>query len=154
MIDVFLQHLDEHLSRHGVITDVLLRTEQSLADEEGSREVVLFFAASETELDKPVATIHLFPLDERGTCELEVEIEFAQKDESDFKPLWLAAQALVAEISLTEKKRYLAPGQIAESSVVLDYHFLLDLPETDEEEISFRQTLERFAEDLGKLIRL
>jgi hypothetical protein len=154
MLDVFLEHLDQHLSRHGVITDVVLRTERSLAEEEGTREVALFFTASETELDKPVATVHLFPLDERKTCELEVEIEFVRKETLDVQQLWRRAQERVAEISLTEKKRYLSPERLAESSVVLDYHFLLELPETQAEEEQFHRTLERFAADLGQLIRL
>ncbi|MFY0545300.1 hypothetical protein [Brevibacillus sp. H7] len=155
MLDVLLQHLDEFLSRHGVITNVVLRTERSLLEEEeGTREVALYFAASEEELDKPVATLHLFPLDEQNTFELEVEIEFARNDEEEVNQLWLASQKIVPEVSLTEKKRYLSPGRLAESSIILDYHFLLDLPKANQDEQVLRQTLERFAADLGKLIRL
>jgi len=156
MLEVLLQRLDECLSRHGVITNVVLRTERSLFDEEeGNREVALFFSAYATEeADNPVATVHLFPLDEQNICEVEVEIEFVRMEPTDVPQLWKKVQERAAEISLTEKKRYLAPDRMAEYHVILDYHFIVELPQTQEEEEQFQHMLEQFAADLGQLVRL
>jgi len=156
MLEVLLQRLDECLSRHGVITNVVLRTERSLFDEEeGNREVALFFSASATEeAENPVATVHLFPLDEQNICEVEVEIEFVRMEPTDVPQLWKKAQEWATEISLTEKKRYVAPDRMAEYDVILDYHFMVELPQTREEEEQFQHMLEQFAADLGQLVRL
>jgi hypothetical protein len=156
MFQQYIEALDQHLSRHGVITDVVLRTGRSLLEEEDTREVTIFFAAGEAESNQPVAAVHLFLLGEGTTCELEVEIELVQAltDRQEASRLWAEAQTIVSEISLTEKRRYLPPDRLAESSVMFNYHFLLDWPQTEAEESAFHQTLERFAADLGRLIRL
>jgi hypothetical protein len=156
MFQPFIEALDQHLSRHGVITDVVLRTERSLLEEEDSREVTIFFAAGEAEPDKPAAAVHLFLLGDGTTCELEVELELVRElsDRQELSRLWAEAQTIVSEISLTEKRRYLRPDRVAESSVALNYHFLLDWPQTEAEEAAFHETLERFAADLARLIRL
>jgi hypothetical protein len=156
MFQPFIEALDQHLSRHGVITDVVLRTERSLLEEEDSREVTLFFAATDAEPDKPVAAVHLFLPGAGTTCELEVEIELAGEPRSpeEMSRLWAEAQAIVPELSLSEKRRYLSPERLAEFTVTLDYHFLLEWPRTEADEAVFRQTLERFAADLGRLLRL
>lgn len=154
MLEVFIEKLDQHLSERGVITNVILRTEHSLYEDEESREIELIFAEAEAvdALQQPLAQIHLFPLDQHGTCEIEVELQFAARQEPG--RLWEEARKIVPEISLTEKRRYISPERMVEESVVLDYHFVLSLPETEEEERVFADTLGRFAADLAALIRL
>lgn len=154
MFEQLYEQLDTLLSRHGIITNVLLKSERSLLAEEELLQMELYFAAADQE-HLPLASIHLFPLDE-GTCEVEVEITFDQINqqarESAF--LWEQARSIVEEISLSEKKRFLAADRVAEHLLVLDYHFLVSLPQTEKEAASFLQTLTHFAADLGKLVRL
>lgn len=156
MLEWLIERLEEHLLQHGVIVNIVLRTERSLFEEEGTREVTLYFAASDDQPDKPVVAIHLFPLDEEGMSEVEVEIEYTEHadQQGDGRRLWEQAKDIVANISWTQKQRYLAPGQLAESRVILDYHFLLDAPHTEAEEQQLKLTIERFAADLGQLVRL
>lgn len=154
MLEVFIEKLDQHLSQRGVITNLLLRSEHSLYDDQETREIELVFAESESAeaFNQPFASIHLFPLDQQGTCEIEVELQFQEREETG--RLWEEARKIVPEISLTEKRRYICPERLVETSIVLDYHFVLSLPETDEEERVFTETLRRFAADLASLIRL
>jgi hypothetical protein len=154
MLDVFIENLDQHLSQRGVITNLILRTERSLYEDKETREIELYFAESETAdaLDQPLALIHLFPLDQQGTCEIEVELQFHEREETG--RLWEEARKIVPEISLTEKRRYISFDRLVERSVVLDYHFVLSLPETEEEERVFAETWGRFADDLAALLRL
>ncbi|MFD2369279.1 hypothetical protein ACFSO0_04700 [Brevibacillus sp. GCM10020057] len=149
MLQYMVEQLNEHLSAYGTILDVTLRSDQSLVEEAEVREVILTFADEETE-GKPLATIHLFELE--GSCEVEVEVQFTGRE--DGGSLWLQAQAVVPEVAMTEKRRYVQPGQSAQSEVVLDYHFLAEQPQSEEEAQTLTRTLERFAADLGKLVRL
>lgn len=149
MLQYMVEQLNEHLSLHGTIVDVTLRSDQSLVEEAEAREVILTFASEET-AGKPLATIHLFELE--GSCEVEVEVQFAGLGEGG--TLWQQAQALVPEVAMTEKRRYVQPGQSAQYDVVLDYHFLVDQPQSEDEAHALTGTLQRFAADLGKLVRL
>jgi hypothetical protein len=154
VLQLMVEELNEHLSGHGMITDVILRSDQSLVEEEEQREVIISFAASEEE-GAAVASIHLFlPADEES-CEVEVEVEYSGgREQAQISHLWAQARGIVPEVSLTEKSRYLEPGKKVESTLLLDYHFVIARPITEEEAGHFTSTLERFASDLGKLVRL
>lgn len=154
MLSYLVQHISEYLSSHGTVIDVILRSDQSLVEEEEMREVLLSFAVSEEE-GHPVATIHLVELaDER--CEVEVEVEFPvdHADSEAGSRLWKRAKEIVSEISFTEKCRYLEPEQPPQTGWMLDYHFILEQPGNAEEEQRLADTLRRFSADLGKLVRL
>ncbi|WP_134686442.1 hypothetical protein [Brevibacillus migulae] len=154
MFEQLYEQLDALLSQHGIMTNVLLKSERSLLEEEEQLQMELYFAASDDE-DLPLATIHLFPIDEE-TCEIEVEISFDQQTRQlrEAAMLWQQAQSIVAEISMTEKKRYLSAEQIAEHLLILDYHFVVTMPQNEQDRSAFVDTLARFATDLGKLVRL
>jgi len=154
MFEQLYEQLDSLLSPHGIITNVLLKSERSLLEEEEQLQMELYFAAGEEE-DLPLATIHLFPIDEEA-CEIEVEISFDLRTQQmrETSLLWQQAQSIVEEISLTEKKRYLSAEQIAEHLLILDYHFVVTMPQNEQEATAFVETLARFATDLGKLVRL
>lgn len=153
MLDRFIEAMDEHLSQYGVITNVVLRTERSLLEEAETNEIEMYFAATAEETSGPLAVIHLFPLGEEGVCEIEVEISFTAGAE-EAAAIWQQAKKVVEEISLTEKRRYISPERLVESQVVLDYHFIVSLPASVEEEERFHQTWARFAKDLGQLVSL
>jgi len=156
MLDVFVEQLESHLLQYGVIPDAWLRSERSLYDERESREIELVFALAE-EGHQPVAAIHLFPLEEGELIELEVEITFdqLQGQKRDADRLWQKASAMIPEISYSEKRRYLSPGELAEHQLVLDYHFLLQVPQSSPDENHlFTETLARFSADLAALLRL
>lgn len=154
MLQYMVEQLNEHLTRHGMITDVVLRSEHSLMEEEETQEITISFVESEEE-GKPVASIHLFLLEEAHSCEVEVEVEYAGNREPDqASHLWEQARRMIPEASLTEKRRYLEPGKMAESMLLVDYHFTVERPQTKEAAECFAKTLEQFAADLGKLLRL
>ncbi|QRG66053.1 hypothetical protein [Brevibacillus choshinensis] len=154
MLQFMVEQLNEQLSQHGTLIDVILRSDQSLVEEEEIREIILTFAGAEEE-GKPVATIHLFELAEENSCEVEVEVEYAgARTAAHVSQLWEHARMLIPEISLTEKRRYIEPDKPAQEVQVLDYHFVVQEPGTKEEAEAFADTLERFAADLGKLVRL
>lgn len=154
MFEHLYEQLDSLLSRHGMIINVLLKSERSLIEDDEQLQMELIFAASEEE-SLPLASIHLFPLAE-DICEIEVEITFDQLggQAKETASLWLQAKSIVAEISLSEKKRFLSAEQLAEHQLVLDYHFVLPLPKSGQETAPYLDTLARFAADLGRLVRL
>lgn len=158
MLQFLVEQLNEHLASHGTIVDVLLRSDQSLVEEQEIREVILTFAEeeqSEEQSGKPLATIHLFELEEAESCEVEVEVEFTgERTAEGTRVMWEQARALIPKISLTEKKRYLEPGQSVQTAYILDYHFILESPKTEAEASQFARVLKQFSSDLGKLVRL
>jgi len=155
VLQFMLEKLGEHLSAHGMITDIVLRSDRSLVAEEELQEVIISFAASEEE-HVSVASIHLFSLPDQASCEVEVEVLYPgvlgsnQNDQSE--QLWERARVMIPEISLTEKRRYLEPGKMAEAVMILDYHFVVEQPITEDEELQLENVLERFSSDLGKLV--
>jgi len=158
VLQFLVEQLNEHLASHGTIVDVLLRSDQSLVEEQEIREVILTFAEeeqSEEQSGKPLATIHLFELEEAESCEVEVEVEFTtERTAEETRVMWEQARALIPKISLTEKKRFLEPGQPAQTAYILDYHFILESPKTEAEASQFARVLKQFSSDLGKLVRL
>lgn len=156
MLDRFMEALDEHLSQHGIITNVILRTERSLFDETETNQIEFYFGLNDEDSTKPFATIHLFPLGQAGTCEIEVEINYPDLNDETNGPamIWEKAKKVVEEISLAEKRRYTSPERLVESHFLLDYHFIVSLPQTTEEEEMFHQTWDRFAKDLAQLVSL
>ncbi|EST53020.1 hypothetical protein T458_19110 [Brevibacillus panacihumi W25] len=156
MLQYLTEQLNGLLSEQGIITDIVLRSERSLVEETETREITLTFMEEETE-GKPVATIHLFLMPDEESCEVEVEIEWsgALSDEAKLH-IWEQAKVVVPEIALHEKKRFLEQEYAVEQSIVLDYHFLVEMPATESEEAiqEWNGLLDRFSQDLGKLIRL
>jgi len=156
MLQYLTEQLNGLLSEQGVITDIVLRSERSLLEDTEIREIMLTFMEEETE-GKPAATIHLFLMPDEESCEVEVEMEWSGSlsDEVKFH-IWEQAKCIVPEISLSEKKRFLEREQLAEQSIVLDYHFLVQMPASGSEEAvqEWNDLLDRFAKDLGKLVRL
>ncbi|WP_400164800.1 hypothetical protein ACAF76_005940 [Brevibacillus sp. TJ4] len=155
MLSYLTEQLNESLSHHGVVTDVILRSEHSLVEEEETREVEIRFMEREEE-GKPEAKIYLSLLPDQESCEVEAEIAYASEGVSDDAAarLWEKARAVIPEISLTEKKRYLEPGKCVESSIVLDTHFIVQMPANEEEAGALDQLLERFSADLGEILRI
>jgi len=152
VLQFMLEKLGEHLSAHGMITDIVLRSDRSLVAEEELQEVIISFAASEEE-QVPVASIHLFSLPDQASCEVEVEVSYPGVLGSDqSEQLWERARVMIPEISLTEKRRYLEPGKMAEAVMILDYHFVVEQPIAEDEELQLENVLERFSSDLGKLV--
>lgn len=152
MLQFMVEKLGEHFSAHGMITDIVLRSDRSLVAEEELQEVIISFAASEEE-HVPVASIHLFSLPDQASCEVEVEVSYPGVLGSDqSEQLWERARVMIPEISLTEKRRYLEPGKMAEAVIMLDYHFVVEQPITEDEELQLENVLERFSSDLGKLV--
>ena len=146
MLQLLVEKLNQLLSTRGMITDVVLRSDRSLLEDEEMREVMITFASSFEE-EQPTATIHLFLL--------EVEIQYPGKlQEKQVQDLWEQARGRVAECSVTEKRRYTEPGKLVEASVQVDYHFVVQMPERAEQEDALNETLERFASDLGELVKL
>lgn len=153
MLQFMVEKLNQHLSAHGVISDIVLRSDHSLMEETEGQEVIVTFSEAEDE-KRPTATIHLFMVDEES-CEVEVEIDFPYSLEGEqAQALWSQARSVVAECSLMEKRRYIEPGKQAQSSLQVDYHFLVHMPQTEAEELSVEETLARFSKDLGTLVRL
>ncbi|MGG1659361.1 hypothetical protein [Brevibacillus sp. NRS-1366] len=154
MLQFMVEKLSDQLSVHGVITDIVLRSDHSLLAEEELQEVIISFAASEEE-NVPMASIHLFLMQEQGSCEVEVEVAYpGNLEEAQVVRQWERARTMIPEISLTEKRRYLEPEKMAEASFLLDYHFVVEQPVTDDEEAQFAKTMEQFAKDLGKLVNI
>lgn len=154
MLQYITEQINESLSGHGLITDVVLRSERSLIEDEETREIALTFMEREAE-GYPTATIHLFLLPDENSCEVEVEIESSLvPTDVELHRVWNQAREVVAEIALTEKRRYLEAGQQAEAAIILDYHFIVEMPQTEEEEAELSDRLRRFSADLGKLVRL
>jgi hypothetical protein len=155
MLQYLTEQMNELLSEQGVITDVVLHSKRSLIEDEETREISLTFMEQEKEGKSTTATIHLFLLPDDSSCEVEVEIECAiTPAEEEMIRVWRQAKEVIPEISLTEKKRYLEVGKQADTSMMLDYHFIVEMPESEEAEEELHATLQRFATDLGKLIRL
>jgi hypothetical protein len=155
MLDMLVERLEQHLSRAGEVTDVLLKTERSVFADEGTHEVELYFAEKAEEWSKPLATVHLYPLD-ADTCEVEVEVQYVQEGGRYETPavLWQQARQVVEEISLTEKRRYISPERLVETAFVLDYHVILVLPQAEAEADRLNRQLEQLAQQLGALVRL
>jgi len=152
VLQFMVEKLGEHLSAHGMITDIVLRSDRSLVAEEELQEIIISFAASEEE-HVPVASIHLFSLPDQASCEVEVEVSYPGVLGSDqSEQLWERARVMIPEISLTEKRRYLEPGKMAEAVMILDYHFVVEQPIAEDEELQLENVLERFSSDLGKLV--
>ncbi|MGZ0050232.1 hypothetical protein [Brevibacillus gelatini] len=154
MLQLLVEKLNQLLSARGMITDIVLRSDRSLLEDEEMREVMISFASTLAE-EQPVATIHLFLLDDEQSCEIEVEIQYPYDLQAEqIQALWAQARSRVAECSLSEKRRYIEPGKLAETSVQVDYHFVVQMPQSAEEEADLDATLERFAVDLGELVKL
>lgn len=154
MLQYITEQLNEYLMAHGVITDVVLRSERSLIEDEETREITLDFMEQEEE-GYPIATIHLFLLPDEQSCEVEVEITCtAAFSDAELHRIWSSAKEIVAEIALTEKRRYVEDGKRVEAAIILDYHFIVGMPESEAAESEWIDTLQRFATDLGKLVRL
>lgn len=155
MLSYLTEQINEYLSVHGVVVDVILRSEHSLVEEEEMREVEICFVEREEE-GKPTATVHLVLLPNDSGCEVEVEVAYAGETlpPEAAERLWQQAREVVPEVSLTEKKRYLEPGKCVEASLVLDYHFVVEMPATEEEMAELSGLLQQFSADLGKLVRL
>lgn len=154
MLQLLVEKLNQLLSARGMITDIVLRSDRSLLEDEEVREVMISFAST-LEEGQPVATIHLFLLDDEQSCEIEVEIQYPFDLQAEqIQALWAQARSRVAECSLSEKRRYIEPGKLAETSVQVDYHFVVQMPQSAEEEADLDATLERFAVDLGELVKL
>ena len=152
MLQFMVEKLGEQLAAHGMITDIVLRSDRSLVAEEELQEVIISFAASEEE-HVPVASIHLFSLPDQASCEVEVEVSYPGVLGSDqSEQLWERARVMIPEISLTEKRRYLEPGKMAEAVMILDYHFVVEQPIAEDEELQLENVLKRFSSDLGKLV--
>ncbi|MGO0062209.1 hypothetical protein ACTID9_19605 [Brevibacillus fluminis] len=155
MLEQLIGHLEQQLSEHGDIVEVIMRTEQSLIAEEETHEVELLFAENEeaVQAGKPTATIHVFPL-EKGLYEVEVEVTYdCQKEKRDPQKLLAAGQQIVAEMTLVEKTRYLEPGKAVEKLAVLAFHFIVEMP-SDEEQAHYQKLLGKWAADTGKLLLL
>ncbi|MDC0760114.1 MULTISPECIES: hypothetical protein [Brevibacillus] len=154
MLQFMLEKLNQQLHTHGMISDIVLRSDHSLLEEAEGQEVLITFSEAEDE-KQPTATIHLFSLAEEDSCEIEVEIDYPYSlQDEEIQQLWTQAKSLVAECSLTEKRRFVEPGTQAEAKVVLDYHFVVQMPRTEAEEIAFTETIARFSADLGMLVKL
>jgi hypothetical protein len=154
MLQYLTEQMNELLSRHGVITDVVLHSERSLIEDEETREISLTFMEQEAD-GNSTATIHLFLLPEENSCEVEVEIECAiSPAQEEIIRVWRLAKEVIPEIALTEKRRYLEVGQQADANIGLDYHFIVEMPDSEEAEMELHTMLQRFAADLGRLVRL
>jgi hypothetical protein len=150
-----MEILDQALSGHGVIRDVILRTEHSLLEDEETREITVYVTASAEESEQPLATVHLFPLPDAAACEVEAQIDYPGAVEAEAAArLWERAREIVPDVSLTEKRRCLNPGVLAEYGVTLDFHFVVEEPDTDGTNAHCRQALDQFAANLGRLLRL
>lgn len=155
MLDQLIEQLEQQLSQHGEIIEVIMRTEQSLLAEQVSHEVELLFAENEDAIQdgKPTAVIHVFPL-EKGLYEVEVEVTYdCLQTGMESERLLAAAQQVIAEITLTEKRRFLEPGSQVERLAILSFHFVLELA-MEQDEGQYQALLGQWAKDTGKLIRL
>lgn len=154
MLQFMVEKLNQQLNAHGMISDIVLRSDHSLVEEAEGQEVILTFSEAEDE-KRPKASIHLFLLEEEESCEVEVEIDYPYSlHDEEIQQLWAQAKGLVAECSLTEKRRFVEPGKQAETNILLDYHFVVQMPHTEAEEEAFVETIERFSADLGALVKL
>ncbi|MGN7471599.1 hypothetical protein [Brevibacillus sp. SAFN-007a] len=154
VLPLLIEKLNQLLSARGMITDIVLRSDRSLLEDEEMREVMMTFAGSDEE-EQPVATVHLFELGDEQSCEVEVEIAYPNALEAaQIQALWEQARSRVAECSLSEKRRYVEPGKLVETRVQVDYHFVLQAPQSAAEEAELTETLERFALDLAELVKL
>ncbi|MBY0088051.1 hypothetical protein HP567_022790 [Brevibacillus sp. M2.1A] len=154
MLQFMVEKLNQQLHLHGMISDIVLRSDHSLLEESEGQEVLITFSEAENE-KQPTATIHLFPLAEEDSCEIEVEIVYPYSlQDEEIQKLWTQAKSLVAECSLTEKRRFVESGMQAEANVVLDYHFIVQMPQTEAEDMAFTETIARFSGDLGMLVKL
>ncbi|AUM66490.1 hypothetical protein C0R09_19255 [Brevibacillus laterosporus] len=152
MLDILVAKVDEELSAYGVTTEVLLKTERSILEGEEYHEVEMRFMEDEAREGTPVAVIHLFPLEEAKMCEIEVEVTYLV-DGRDTNALWQAATAIVPEIAFTSKKRMLSPEQDSQMEWVADFHFMLPLNPTDEQD-EWKPVLTNMAAHVGKLVRI
>ncbi|TKI54482.1 hypothetical protein E8L90_02945 [Brevibacillus antibioticus] len=154
MLQFMVEKLNQQLPMHGMISDIVLRSDHSLLEEAEGQEVLITFSEAEDE-KQPTATIHLFTLAEEDSCEIEVEINYPSRlQDEEIQGLWTQAKSLVAECALTEKRRFVEAGKQAEVNVVLDYHFVVQMPRTEAEEMAFTETIARFSADLGMLVKL
>jgi len=153
MLSYLTEKITAFLSGHGVVLEVTLRSEQSLVEEDERREVEIQFAEREED-GVPVARVHLVMLPGESGCEVEAEIFHAADTmgADEAAQLWSRAREIVPDISLTEKKRYRDPGRCVEAALVLDFHFVAEQQEAGSAELEER--MQRFAADLGKLVRL
>lgn len=155
MLEQLIEQLEQQLSLHGEIVEVIMRTEQSLLAEEETHEVEVLFAENEEAAQerKPMAAIHVFPL-EKGLYEVEVEVTYdCLQTQVDPQQLLARAQQVVAEITLTEKRRFLEPGKLGELVAVLAFHFVLEM--TNKQKEPQNQTLvAQWAKDTGRLLHL
>ncbi|UFJ41654.1 hypothetical protein LOK74_03830 [Brevibacillus humidisoli] len=155
MLSMLTEQLQIHLGQVGVITNLLVRTEQSLYSDEESHEVEIYVAEEEGAWDKPLATIHLYPLAEEEAVEIEAEIQYPVVDGSPDRSLLFERVTLVGvEAAITEKHRFLGPQQMVESVLVLDFHFVVASPRSAEEETEVEGQLMRLARQIGTLLRL
>ncbi|QQE75645.1 hypothetical protein KDJ56_06785 [Brevibacillus composti] len=153
MLQTMIQLWDQHIADHAAVSDVILRSEHSLLEDEETREVKLIIAPVGAE--QPVASVFLFEIEAGRTYEVEIELEYAEASLTDeMLSRWERAKEIVAEISLQEKKRFLAPGQLAESSIVLDYHFMLDIDGGEEAGREAEIIIKQAASDLSRLLLL
>ncbi|USG67289.1 hypothetical protein NDK47_08445 [Brevibacillus ruminantium] len=154
MLQRLIELWDKNIAENAVVSDVILRSEQSLLEDEETREVTLIITPLGA--DQPVASVFLYEVEAGQTYEVEIEVEYADAQVNDsILGLWEKARKLVAEISLQEKKRFIAEGQLVESSVVLDYHFLLKSRDQQEETLQeWEQIVNRAASDLKKILQL
>ncbi|CAM5785534.1 MULTISPECIES: hypothetical protein [Brevibacillus] len=149
MLQRLIELWDQNMPENGMIHDVILRSEHSLLEDEETKEVKLIIAPAEGE--QPAASVFLYELEPGKSCEVEIELEYPGLDLSEQgERLWEQAREIVAEVSLSEKKRFLAPGQLAEATFILDYHFVVEC--SDEE--GTEKIIKQAASDLGKLLGL
>ncbi|MEJ8546784.1 hypothetical protein [Brevibacillus borstelensis] len=149
MLQRLIELWDQNMPENAVINDVILRSEHSLLEDEETREVTLIVASAEGE--QPAASVFLCELAPGKSCEVEIELEYRNIGLlEEGTRLWERAREVVAEVSLSEKKRFLAPDRLAESSIILDYHFVLDFSDQEGTE----KIIEQAAKDLGKLLQL
>jgi len=156
LLNVFVELFDKHLSQAGVITNLLLKSEHSVFEDDEKQEVELYFAAKGEGWDEPIAVIHFYPLPDEQLCEIEMEVEFKQEEgkylEADV--LWKQAQSIVEDISFTEKRRFITPNRLVEVAFVMDFHLIVAVPQSEEETTALDQQIAQIAQKLGALVRL
>ncbi|MBO8164982.1 MAG: hypothetical protein H0Z34_14905 [Brevibacillus sp.] len=157
MVEALTKQLEAHLSHAGIVTNLLVRTEQSLYSGEVNREIELYVAETEAAWDMPLATVFLYPFEDQAAVEIAAEIQYPQAGDDDGKELLAAlferAQLLGVEAAVTEKRRFLAAEHLVDAHLLLDFHFVVEAPRTASEQAELDERLSLFALQLGTLLR-
>jgi len=130
MYDHFVQKLVETLEARVAVSSIRLITEQLVGSFVVERTVEIECRLTDGK-DSPIALVHVFPMDDGETCELEVEVSFpVAQITMEPKQFWDKAKEIYDQVAIKSYQRYFGTEtEPTDAEVMLEYSKLVEIPD-------------------------